>query len=55
MCNEKKEAQRCLAKLLDELGKTLRINRTESDAYAKLEDAYEEDVEVYKLSYTEAV
>ena len=43
---ERFEIQRYFARLLGQLGKTLQVNRKESDAYAHLEDAYNKEVEV---------
>ena len=43
------EIQQSFARQLDELGKTLRFSREESEAYARLDDAYDEEVKVSKI------
>ena len=43
---EKLESQRCLARQLGDLEKTLQFSREDSEAYASLEEAYNEEVGV---------
>ena len=49
---EKYEIQQSFARQLDELGKTLQSSRNENYAYACLEDAYDEDVQVSKVYFS---
>ena len=49
---EKYEIHQSFARQLDELGKTLQSSRNENYAYACLEDAYDEDVQVSKIYFS---